>query len=28
MLENAVGGIAALGILAYLIWSLLDPERF
>jgi K+-transporting ATPase KdpF subunit len=28
MLENVVGGVVALGVLAYLLWALLEPERF
>jgi K+-transporting ATPase KdpF subunit len=28
MLENAVGGLVAVGILVYLLWALVEPERF
>jgi K+-transporting ATPase KdpF subunit len=28
MLENAVGGLVAAGVLVYLLWALLEPERF
>jgi len=28
MIENVVGGVVSLGILVYLLWALLEPERF
>jgi len=28
MLENVLGGIVSLGLLIYLLWALLEPERF
>jgi K+-transporting ATPase KdpF subunit len=28
MLENVIGGLVALGVLIYLLWALLEPERF
>ena len=28
MLENAVGGVVAVGLLVYLLWALVQPERF
>jgi K+-transporting ATPase KdpF subunit len=28
MLENVLGGIVSLGVLVYLLWALLEPERF
>jgi K+-transporting ATPase KdpF subunit len=28
MFENVIGGVVSLGILVYLVWALLEPERF
>ncbi|HZO28750.1 MAG TPA: K(+)-transporting ATPase subunit F [Chloroflexota bacterium] len=28
MIENVIGGVVSLGILVYLLWALLEPERF
>ena len=28
MFENVIGGIVSLGMLVYLLWALLEPERF
>jgi K+-transporting ATPase KdpF subunit len=28
MFENVIGGMVSLGILVYLLWALLEPERF
>jgi K+-transporting ATPase KdpF subunit len=28
MMENLLGGIVSLGVLIYLLWALLEPERF
>jgi K+-transporting ATPase KdpF subunit len=28
MFENVIGGGVSLGILVYLLWALLEPERF
>ena len=28
VLENVLGGIVSLGLLIYLFWALLEPERF
>jgi K+-transporting ATPase KdpF subunit len=28
MLENVLGGIASAAVLVYLLWALLEPERF
>jgi K+-transporting ATPase KdpF subunit len=28
VLENIIGGVVASGLLAYLIWALVEPERF
>jgi len=28
MFENVIGGVVSLGILVYLLWALLEPERF
>ncbi|MCC7370984.1 MAG: K(+)-transporting ATPase subunit F [Chloroflexi bacterium] len=28
MFENMVGGAVSLGLLVYLLWALLEPERF
>jgi len=28
MLENVVGGVVAMAVLVYLLWALVQPERF
>ncbi|MFN8635131.1 MAG: K(+)-transporting ATPase subunit F [Chloroflexota bacterium] len=27
-MENLIGGIVSVGVMAYLLWALLEPERF